>query len=143
MGDYIIEADLHPFQFRGPGMDPHRIIIIERLIELNSQVDNGIDKPTRLYLLVRKGRVPHEGGAAVFKISQIIGMIDDGRPIRIGIQDPVCTAVPAKAVLHVPYVAHVVSQGFRSERSRLHATPLNRMQQFVPPNPKAFARVIS
>ena len=142
-GDDIVERELHPLKLDGPGVYPYQIVVIERLVKGDAEIDDRVDVPAFLDLPVGIGGIPHERGPAEFKISEIIGMIHDLGPVCVRVQSPVLAPVPNLAACGIADVSSVVAVRLRPEGLRLHHTPLNTAQQFVPPKPNALERTIS
>jgi len=60
VGDEVVEFEAHPLELDRPGMHPDEVVIVERSVEGDAQVDDRVHEPALLYLAVRVGGVTHE-----------------------------------------------------------------------------------
>ena len=140
----VVKLQAHTLQVCRSRMNMHQIIIIQRLIETYSHINNRINITAGFYFLVGISGVTHQGSPAEFKIPQVIGMINNFRTVGVGVQRPVLRAVPDKSRGNVTHVTRVIIEYFRFKRFWLHSyTPLKTTQQFVPPKPNALESAIS
>ena len=83
--DDIVELQTDPLQICRTRVNIHQIVVIQRLIKTDAQIDDRINLAAGLDLLVGVSKIPHQRGTAEFKIAQIIGMINHLRAIGIGV----------------------------------------------------------
>ena len=124
MGDHIIKAQLYPFKFRWPGMDTDGIIIIQGGVVSDADFYHRINIATGLDFAIRIGSITHQRSPAEFKITQMIGMVDDLGTICIGVKGALFAAVPYQTAGFISYIAIVSVEDFWNERWRLQIIPL-------------------
>ena len=83
--DDVVELQTYPLQIYRTRVNIHQIIVIQRLIKTDAQIEDRINIAAGLDLFVGVSKVPHQRGTAKFKITQIIGMIYHLRAIGIGV----------------------------------------------------------
>jgi len=83
--DDVVELHTYPFQVYRTGVNIHQIIVIQGLIKTDAQIEDRVNVAAGLDFFIGVSKVPHQRGTTEFKITQIIGMINDFRPIRIGV----------------------------------------------------------
>ena len=123
MGDEVVEFKAHPLELDRPGVHPDEIVIVERSVEGDTQVDDRVHEPALLNLAVRVGGVPHEGCPAQLEIPEVVRVVHDLGPVRVRVQRPVAAPVPDVAGGAIAHEPIVVVEHFRPEGFRFHATP--------------------
>lgn len=124
VGDHIIELQPNPLQGRWACMDEHGIIIVQGAEIVDIDFDNGIDEPALFDFAVGIGGVAHQRGAAELEIAQVIGMVNDLRPIGIHIKSARLTTVPDLFGGFVPHIMRCIGIGLCNERCGSQSTPL-------------------
>jgi hypothetical protein len=118
MGDQVIKTQTDPLQFRRSGMHAKRIVIKQRGVVGNADLNNRVDIAAFLDFPVGIGGIPHERGSAELEIPQIIGMVDDPGTVRVGVKGAVPASVPHQPVGRISDIAVVAVQYFRDKRFR-------------------------
>jgi hypothetical protein len=107
MGDHVIKPEADPLQFSRTRVDPDGVIVIKGFIKVNAKINNRINVTAFLNFAVRIGGIPHERSPSKFKVTEIIGMINNRGTVRIDIEDPVSAPVPHQIrgfILHISFV---------------------------------------
>jgi hypothetical protein len=105
IGDNVVELKPDPLEHRRTGMNLHEIIIVKGTVVLHPDFEYGIQITALLDFAVCIGGITHQGGPAKLEVTQIVGMVDHLRTVRVHIKRTVPTPMPNLAVGPVSHVS--------------------------------------
>ncbi|VTR63779.1 hypothetical protein DESC_10047 [Desulfosarcina cetonica] len=122
VGDHVIELQLDPLAFAGPGEDVHGIVVVKGPEVVQTGGDDRIGEAALLDLPVGIGGLAHQRGPAELEVAQVVGMVDHLGAVRVGIQGAQFAAVPGKAAGGVAEECSLFVDGLGDERFGPHLT---------------------
>ena len=147
MSDHIVEPETNPLKFCRVCMYPHWVIVTQRCVVLNSDLNDRVYKPVFFNLPVWICSVTHQGSPGKFEISKVVGVVYDLRTVRIGIKNTVSAPVPDQSTGLVSYISVIVGKRFRYKRFRPHIISsyilLKTTHELQPPKPNEFFKINS
>ncbi len=120
VGNDVVELQAHPLQMCGARVDNHGVIVIKGPVVIDIHFYDRVNVAAGFDLFVGVGRIPHQGGPAVFKIPQVVGVIHHLGTIRIGVEGAQFAAVPDRLAGFISDIIGVRFVRFRHKGFGLH-----------------------